>query len=79
MYTLIRLRDGCTREAVVVAHTKSQIRLAVAGAADALDLRLSGTHWLDESDAPVQFDFLLDDVQSAFAAPRAMRAAACAG
>jgi len=76
MYTLIRLRDGSTVEAVVLANTRSRMRLATAGLKDAVELRLCGSDWLDERNEPVQFGFLLAADDGAFETPRVARAAA---
>ncbi len=59
MYTLIRLANGNTVEAVVLANTRSWMRLAAAGLDDVVELRRCGLDWLDEHDEPVQFGFLL--------------------
>jgi hypothetical protein len=61
MYTLIRLRDGSVIEAVVLANTRSWMRLAAAGRNDAVELQLCGLDWVDERDEPVQFEFLAAD------------------
>jgi hypothetical protein len=58
MYTLIRLRDGRTIEAVVLANTRSWMRLVTPGHNDAVELQLRGLEWVDERDEPVQFEFL---------------------
>lgn len=59
MYAVIRLCDGSTVEAMVLAHTRSWMRVAAAGGDDAVELRLCGSDWLDERNEPVQFGFLL--------------------
>ncbi len=59
MYTLIRLGDGTYVEAIVLAHTRSWMRLAAAGHDDLVELRLCGSEWLDERNEPVEFGFLL--------------------
>jgi hypothetical protein len=58
MYTLIRLRDGSVIEAVVLANTRTWMRLAALGSNDAVELQLRGLDWVDERDEPVQFEFL---------------------
>jgi hypothetical protein len=75
MYTLIRLRDGTTMEAVVLANRQSRMLLAVAGLKDAFELRRCGTDWLDERNEPVQFGFLLAAEEGASEAPKLARAA----
>jgi len=70
MYTLILLRDGRVREAVVLANTPSRMRLAVAGHKDAVELQLFGINWFDEHNEPVQFGFLLAKSESAAAPPK---------
>jgi hypothetical protein len=75
MYTLIRLHDGITMEAVVLDNTQSRMRLAAAGLNDAVELRLCGLDWLDESNRPVQFGFLLAVDEGASVAPKLARAA----
>jgi hypothetical protein len=76
MYTLIRLRDGSTMEAVVLANTRSRMRLAAAGLKDAVELRLCESDWLDERNEPVQFGCLLAADDGASEAPPLARAAA---
>jgi len=76
MYTLIRLCDGSTVEAFVLAKTQSRMRLAVAGLNDAVELRHCAMDWLDESDEPVEFGFLLAKEEEDLEAPKVMRAAA---
>jgi len=75
MYTLIRLHDGSTVEAVVLARTQFRMRLAAAGVKDAVELRYCGLDWLDEHNEPVQFGFLLAKGDEAAEAPRLARAA----
>jgi hypothetical protein len=58
MYTLIRLHDGNFVEAVVLAGTRSWIRVAAAGLDDAVELRRHGLNWIDEDNEPVQIEFL---------------------
>jgi len=76
MYTLIRLHDCGTMEAVVLANTPSRMRLAIAGLKDAVELRLYGSDWLDERDEPVEFGFLQAEEERGAEAPKVMRAAA---
>ncbi len=70
MYTLIRLPDGNIVEAVVLARTRSRMRLAAAGYTDVVELRLCGLDWLDEGNEPVQFGFLLATDDRSVEAPR---------
>jgi len=76
MYTLIRLLDGSVMEAVVLAKTQSRMRLAVAGLNDAVELRHCQMDWLDESNEPVEFGFLLAKAEEDVETPKVMRAAA---
>jgi len=75
MYTLILLNDGCAADALVLANTRSRMRLAVAGRKDAVELQLFGPTWYDEHNEPVQFGFMMAEDESIFAAPRLARAA----
>jgi len=80
MYTLIKLCDGSIVEAVVLANTRSWMRLAAAGLNDVIELRLNGLDWLDERGEPVQFGFLLatdDEVSEAPQLPQAAFRYAC--
>ncbi|MFY9726647.1 MAG: hypothetical protein WB579_14700 [Bryobacteraceae bacterium] len=80
MYALIRLCDGTTVEAVVLAHTRSWMRVAAAGLDDVAELRLYGSDWLDECSQPVEFSFLLatdEEEAPALSLPRAVSAHAC--
>jgi hypothetical protein len=61
MYTLIRLLDGRTIEAVVLANTRSWMRLVTPSHKDAVELQLRGSDWVNERDEPVQFEFLAVD------------------
>lgn len=61
MFTLIRLRDGRLIEAVVLANTRSWMRLVTPGHNDAVELQLRGREWVDERNEPVQFEFLSAD------------------
>ena len=75
MYTLIKLCDGSVVEAVVLANTRSWMRLASPGLDDVLELRLHGLDWLDERGEPVQFGFLLATDDAVSVAPRLPQAA----
>ena len=75
MYTLIRLSDGSIVEAVVLANTRSWMRLAAAGMQDVIELRLFGQDWLDERGEPVQFGFLLATDDEACHIPQLTQAA----
>jgi hypothetical protein len=78
MYTLIRLRDGSVIEAVVLANTRSWMRLAATGRNDAVELQRRGLDWVDEQDEPVQFEFLAAD-DGGSAVPWMPHAVVCAG
>jgi hypothetical protein len=54
---LIRLRNGDFLKAVALAQTRSWMRVAAIGADDVVELRLRGSHWVDEGNQPVQFEF----------------------
>jgi hypothetical protein len=75
MYTLILLHDGGAAEALVLANTRSWMRLAVAGRKDAVELQLFGLNWFDEHNKPVEFGFMMAEVESTTVAPRLTRAA----
>jgi len=75
MYTLIKLTDGSVREAVVLANTRSWMRLASPGLEDVLELRLHGVDWFDERGEPVQFGFFLATDDAVSAAPPLPQAA----
>ena len=75
MYTLIRLHNGATIEAVVLACTQSRMRLAAAGHKDAITLRSRGSDWLDEHHEPVEFGFLLANHGEASEAAKPARVA----
>ncbi|MGB7758471.1 MAG: hypothetical protein WBL61_01505 [Bryobacteraceae bacterium] len=55
MHMLIRLRGGSPLKALVLARTRTWMRVAAAGLDDAVELRLYESSWLDESNEPVQF------------------------
>jgi hypothetical protein len=63
-------------EAVVLANSATRMRLAVAGSKDSVELRLCGTEWMDESNQPVQFGFLLSENYGGTEAPVVARAVA---
>jgi len=75
MYAVIRLGNGNITEAVVLAHTRSWMRVAAIGFEDVIELRLDGTDWVDESGEPVQFGFLLAGEDAAAEAPSQPQAA----
>lgn len=76
MYTLIQLGDGSVVEAVVLAKSRSWMRLAVAGLTDVVELRLCGLDWLDQANEPVQFGFLLATDDRSLEAPSIPQATA---
>jgi hypothetical protein len=51
------------------------MRLAVAGRKDAVELQLFGLNWFDEHNKPVEFGFMMAEVESTTVAPRLARAA----
>jgi len=57
MFMLIRRPDGSVRKGIVLARTRTWMRVAVVGVSDTLELRLCGPHWCDESGEPVPFVF----------------------
>ena len=76
MLSLIRWHDGKTREAVVLVHMRSLMRLAVAGVKDTVELRRRGAEWYGENNKPVQFVFLMARDAVASETPNVARAAA---
>jgi hypothetical protein len=83
MYMLIRYPIGIIVEAVVLARGRNRMRVAAAGFADAIELRLSGAQWFTATREPVEFDFLMSNAKRSegfsFSRPeRAMSATAMA-
>ena len=59
MFTLIGHSSGIIIEAVVLSAQPNRMRVAVAGAQDALELRRVDGQWFAETGEPVEFEFVL--------------------
>ncbi len=58
MLALIRYPVGVIVEAVILAVTRSRMRVAAAGFQDAFEIRRSGNRWLTDAGEAVEFEFL---------------------
>lgn len=59
MYMLLRYPAGITLEALLLARRKNRMRVVARGLSDTIELRRSGTLWLDPDRQPVEFDFMM--------------------
>jgi hypothetical protein len=59
MYVLMRYPVGVVVEGVILANRKNRLRVAAAGFADTLELKRSGTDWLDAGHERVQLEFIM--------------------
>ena len=59
MFILIRYPVGVVVEGVVLASGRNKMRIAAAGFADTLELRRSGSNWIDSNREVVELDFLM--------------------
>ena len=81
MYLLLRYAGGIIVEGVVLAKGRNRIRVAAAGFPDTLELRRTGTLWLNANHEPVELDFLMSDRYQAegVSSPRAACGAMATG
>jgi hypothetical protein len=63
-------------EAVVLINTQAWMRVAAVGLDDVVELRRCGLNWIDESNEPIQFGFLLAREHGVMQATRLLQTAA---
>ena len=76
MFLLMSYSVGVTVEALLLAKARNRMRVVIRGFADTIELKRSGTQWLDQDRQPVEFDFLMCSAREAekLAAPGNARA-----
>ena len=57
MLLLVRFLDGSIRSAFLMAVIGSRVRVAVHDCGDAVEYRLAGGEWRNESSEPVEIEF----------------------
>ena len=60
MYSIISFQSGVITEAVILAAGKDQMRIAVPGFADVVELHQFGGRWYTDTGDAVEFESLLE-------------------
>lgn len=75
MYLLMSYGVGVTVEALVLARARNRMRVVISGFPDTIELKRSGTQWVDQDRQPVEFEFLMCSASEAqsLSAPQSNR------